>query len=202
MKPIHFPATNVGNHILPSHRRILIVDDNPAIHADFGKILSPPDPLDADFAADAAALFGSESPSAVDEGFEIDSAYQGQEALKMVEAAVAVGRPYSLAFVDIRMPPGWDGVETIEHLWKCAPDLQIVICTAYSDHSWDDIVLRLGRKDSLLILKKPFDYVEVLQLAHALTERWRLNAQTQRRIADLENRLMATETNNPRRLSA
>jgi DNA-binding NarL/FixJ family response regulator len=74
-----------------------------------------------------------------------------------------------LAFVDGRMPPGWDGIETIRHLWQECPDIQVVLCTAYSDYSWQDIRRVLGESDSLLILKKPFDNVEVLQLSHALT---------------------------------
>jgi diguanylate cyclase (GGDEF)-like protein/PAS domain S-box-containing protein len=74
----------------------------------------------------------------------------------------------------MRMPPGWDGVTTIEHIWRHDPDVQVVICTAYSDHGWDDILDRLGWTDRLLILKKPFDHIEVAQLACALTEKWRL----------------------------
>lgn len=79
-----------------------------------------------------------------------------------------------MAFVDVRMPPGWDGVETAAHLWEAAPDLQVVICTAYSDYSWDEMIGQFGTNDRLVILKKPFDNIEVLQLACALTEKWRL----------------------------
>jgi CheY-like chemotaxis protein len=94
-----------------------------------------------------------------------------------------------MAFVDVRMPPGWDGLETIGHLWRAQPDLQVVICTAYSDFSWDDIRRRLGQVDNLLILKKPFDNVEVLQLVHALTGQWTLAQQARLRLADLEAHL-------------
>ena len=59
------------------------------------------------------------------------------------------GRPFALAFIDMRMPPGWDGLETIEHLWTVDPDVQVVICTAYSDYSWSDMLTRLGRSDQL-----------------------------------------------------
>ena len=91
-----------------------------------------------------------------------------------------------MAFVDIRMPPGWDGVETIDRLWKAAPNLQAVICTAYSDYSWHDIIGRFGHTDNLLILKKPFETVEVLQLAHALTRKWALARQAHLRMDELE----------------
>jgi len=119
--------------------------------------------------------------------FDIDSAYQGQEGLALVEKSLIEQRPYSMAFVDVRMPPGWDGIETIQHIWKCHPDLQVVICTAYSDHSWDEIIRRLGKSDSLLILKKPFDNVEVLQLAHALTRKWVVTCQARFRLENLES---------------
>ncbi|MFB3137261.1 MAG: PAS domain S-box protein, partial [Nitrospirales bacterium] len=70
------------------------------------------------------------------------------------------------------MPPGWDGLETIEHLWGVDPAIQIVICTAYSDHDWEQITHRLGQSDQLLILRKPFDAIEAQQLATALTRKW------------------------------
>ena len=104
----------------------------------------------------------------------------------MVKRAAEEGDHYALAFVDIRMPPGWDGVETISHLWECRPDLQIVICTAYSDYSWVEMIRKLGYSPNLVVLKKPFDNIEVLQLAHALTEKWHLNRQVQSRLKDLD----------------
>ena len=124
-----------------------------------------------------AALFGTEIRNDEGPGFAIDCASQGKEGLEMVRRALAEGRPYALAFVDGRMPPGWDGIETIGRLRQASPDLQIVLCTAYSDYSWSEIRRKLGDSDSILILKKPFDNVEVLQLAHALTRKWELTRQ-------------------------
>jgi signal transduction histidine kinase len=118
--------------------------------------------------------------------FQVDAALQGEEGLRMMEAAAAAGNPYAMAFVDVRMPPGWDGVETIAHLWKQFPELQVVICTAYSDHYWEDMIRILGRSDNLLILKKPFDNIEVLQLANALTQKWSLNHQVTCRLKNLD----------------
>jgi FixJ family two-component response regulator len=88
--------------------------------------------------------------------------------------------------VDIRMPPGWDGVQTIARLWEEDPNLQTVICTAYSDYSWKEVIERLGRTDRLLVLKKPFDPVEVRQLACAMVQKWHLMREAQRRVAELE----------------
>jgi len=86
----------------------------------------------------------------------------------------------------VRMPPGWDGVETTAKIWQRYPDLQVVICTAYSDYSWEAMLLKLGYSDRLVILKKPFDTVEVLQLAIAMTEKWRLYQQARLRLEDME----------------
>ena len=171
----------------PTRRRILIVDDNATIHGDFRKTLcrsQAPRTLDED----EAAIFGSViAPKAANDlRFSIDSAMQGQEALACVEEALRQGDPYHMAFVDMRMPPGWDGVQTIERLWQADPELQIVICTAYSDYSWEQIVQRLGASDRLLILKKPFDEAEVSQLAAALTEKWRVTRQARLKLAEME----------------
>jgi PAS domain S-box-containing protein len=168
----------------PIHR-ILVIDDNPMIHEDFRKILCPV-AQSAELEKAEAALFGETPALKAEAKFVVDSAYQGQEGLALVQRALAEDRPYAMAFVDVRMPPGWDGVETIGHIWRSYPDLQIVICTAYSDYSWEAIVQRLGQSDNLLILKKPFDSVEVLQLAHALTKKWVVTRQAQLRMSDLE----------------
>ena len=155
--------------------RILIVDDNGAIHEDFNKILAPGNAtVDPSLKDARAAFFGSEDDAAMEDSpqYRLDSAYQGQDALEMVKAAIEEKDPYSMAFVDVRMPPGWDGVQTIQELWKVAPDLECVICTAFSDYTWADMARTLGQSDKLLILKKPFDPVEARQFASTLTTKW------------------------------
>ena len=168
------------------NHRILVIDDNKAIHEDFKKILTRPK-SGATVLNDAeAALFG-DAPAPVDmPEFEIDSAFQGQEGLEMIEQSLREGRPYSMAFVDVRMPPGWDGVETTAQIWQKYPDLQVVICTAYSDYSWEEMLKKLGYSDRLMILKKPFDNIEVLQMATSLTEKWRLYQQAKLRLEDMD----------------
>jgi len=172
---------------IANHRRILIVDDNHSIHADFRKILGPNSCDQSSLAQHEAELFGD--PPASDASklhFEIDSAYQGQEGLEYVLAALKEGRPYSMAFVDMRMPPGWDGIETVARIWREYPDLQVAFCTAYSDYSREEILSELGESDRLVILKKPFDNIEALQLAHALSEKWRLLQQSKLKTEELE----------------
>ena len=171
----------------PHNHRILIIDDNPSIHEDFRKILGPADAkLAEELDATEASLFGDHAGSSSAQNFRIDSAFQGQEGLEKVRAACAEGAPYAVAFVDVRMPPGWDGIETISRIWKEFPDLQIVICTAYSDYSWDEIAKSVGNTDKMLVLKKPFDNVEVLQMAHALSKKWQLTQMGRKQMEELD----------------
>ncbi|MDX2109337.1 MAG: response regulator [Verrucomicrobiota bacterium] len=178
---------------IPEHHRILVVDDNRAIHEDFRKILAPGKSSNAELDALEAALFSDETEaitSVTDAPlYQMDSAHQGEEAVAMVAAARREGRPYSLAFMDVRMPPGMDGIQTTRLLWREDPEVQIVLCTAYSDYSWEEITLHLDGSDRLLILKKPFDIVEVQQLARALTEKWRLQQDYRQRNEELERRV-------------
>ena len=169
------------------NRRVLIVDDNLAIHDDFEKVLCP---RGGSKALDAleASLFDEDSMPGTRTGpaFEVHHASQGQEALALAKEALAQGAPFAVAFIDIRMPPGWDGVETANHLWAIDPRLQVVICSAYSDYSWEEMRQKLSASQQMLILKKPFDSIEVLQLAHALAEKWDSLLANDRLVAALE----------------
>ncbi len=140
-------------------RRILVIDNEESIHNDFRYILSHS--FDPD----------KKSTNII---FEVDCAFNGHEGLEKLVNAERQGRSYAMAFIDLQLKSDWDGITTIEYLWKVQPQLQIVICTAYSGYSWSDIVSRLGSTERLLILKKPFDSIEVQQLAVALTEKWEL----------------------------
>ncbi len=169
--------------------RVLIIDDHRPIHDDFARILSPLSAAPAGFDASETALFGTHSDAIQQTHFELSSAYQGQEGLRLVTEALAGGKPFAMAFVDVRMPPGWDGVETIRRTWEIDPDTQIVICTAYSDYSCSEIFAKLDQRDGWLILKKPFDGVEAFQLAQTLTEKRWLHQQSRRKVEELESRV-------------
>jgi len=168
------------------NRRILVIDDNRAIHDDFRKILIGSGQRPNDLAAEEAALFGDAPAASPLPVFELESAFQGEDGLALIEKSLEEEYPFAMAFVDVRMPPGWDGVETTAKIWKKYPDLQVVICTAYSDYSWEEMLRVLGYSDRLVILKKPFDNIEVLQLAISMTEKWRLYQQAKVRLDDLE----------------
>lgn len=170
--------------------RILVIDDNKAIHDDVIKILQPLNNESAKIRAIEMELLGKVDINAENlPEFHIESAYQGKEGFNMVCEAIKIGKPYAMAFVDIRMPPGWDGIETIKHIWEVDKDIQVVICTAFSDYSWSETIKQLGQSDRLLILKKPFDNIEIRQLAIALTKKWILTQQVKKQLIDLEEKV-------------
>jgi diguanylate cyclase (GGDEF)-like protein len=168
--------------------RLLVVDDNACVLDLYRKVLSPAaaasdalDALEATLFDTPAAAPGQAQPT-----FLVDYLQDGEQASRQALAARAEQRPYSVAFVDMRMPGGWDGMQTIEALWQADPRIQVVICTAFSDHSWESITSRLGVSDRLLVLRKPFEKIEVLQLASALSKKWMLHRDLQLEMDVLE----------------
>ena len=179
-------------HEEENNRRILIVDDNAAIHEDFTKIL-PSQPEEVDSFDDLEkGLFGDMvdnefAPPGPDPAYyELVHAYQGEEAYKQVEKAESEGNPFALIFMDVRMPPGWDGIETIKRIWEKWPHIEMVICTAYSDYSWEKILQKVGTTDQLMFLRKPFDVISVKQMALALVKKWNLAKKSRQYTKDLE----------------
>ena len=177
--------------------KILTIDDNVAIHEDYRKVLIS-EQANLQLVEAAKFLFGEDSDGVDRRGLEnqltervykLDSALQGVEGLAKVEESLENDEPYACAFVDVRMPPGWDGVETAKRIWEVDPDLPIVLCTAYSDHSWEEVSKELDRTDQLLILKKPFDPIELRQIAASQTARWGLNQLINKNTIELEQRV-------------
>lgn len=170
------------------NRRIIVVDDNRAIHEDFRKILVPQSGLSGLQQA-RASLFKRDAVSpTTSEPYDLDFADQGEQGYEKIVSARAEGHPYAVAVVDMRMPPGWDGLTTIERMLSADPEIQVVICTAFSDYSWAQIVERLGVSDRILILRKPFDSIEVQQIASALTKKWELGRDVAARSVEFERR--------------
>lgn len=174
--------------------RIMVIDDSNDVREDFKKILiRTKNNHDTTLAALEKDLLDLEPTdndvSTLLSNFIIDTASQGKEGFEKIAAAFHKGEPYALAFVDIRMPPGMDGVQTIKEIWRVDPNIQIVICTAYSDYSWEQTIQQLGQTDNLLILKKPFDNIAVRQLASALTKKWQLMKDSREYALALEKRV-------------
>ncbi|MEW6221099.1 MAG: response regulator [Thermodesulfobacteriota bacterium] len=163
----------------PFNNRILVIDDDPEILAAVCRILSPPPARGEGQVAELAALLADSAPdtpslAAVSRRFEVETARQGEAGYRQLAAAATAGQPYAVVFVDMRMPPGWDGVRTIRAIHDADRHAQIVIVTAYADAPVSEIVARVGFTDRLLYLKKPFDPEEILQLADSLCMRWNL----------------------------
>lgn len=166
--------------------RVLIIDDTVGIHEDIKKILADSEPNKLE-SLEAEVLSQKPKEHKDEARFNIDSAYQGEDGVKCVLKALGEANPYALVFLDMRMPPGIDGLETMKRLWQLDTDLQIVICTAFSDYSWEQIAAASGPTARLVILRKPFEPIEVRQLAHALTEKWRLEKLSRRHAGELEH---------------
>ena len=170
--------------------RILIADDLPAIHDDYRRIFAshadaPPKPA-------SAAKFASTdtaNPFTSRDAFELTYVNQGEEAVAAADTAAAEGRPFALAFLDVRMPPGIDGIETARRLIVANHGIQIVLCTAYSDYNADDLARIFPKTDSILLLQKPFEPIEVRQCAHALHQKWRQATESQSLIKGLSSRV-------------
>ena len=180
-------------------RRILIIDDNESIHQQIRRILAPTRGKDlknslSKLDSIGAKVFGTEEKGpATTKTYQLTSALQGEQGFEIVKKSMEENRPFAMAIVDMRMPPGWDGLKTIEHIWKVSPETQILICTAYADFSWQEINKRLAFSDRFLILKKPFDISELEQMAAALTEKWRLIQERKLHIADLKSAKLEAE---------
>ena len=169
------------------NRRILIADDIPSIHLDFQAVLGARNEC-GHLDALEGSLFGSGQGKQRPQ-FELTSAYQGQEAVQLADAALKAKCPFAVAFVDMRMPPGWDGLRTVEELWKVDPGVQVVICTAYADQPWEEVLQRLDVRGRLLVIKKPFESIEVIQAASTLAAKWAMERQAEFVIQGLEKRL-------------
>ncbi len=175
------------------NNRILIIDDNADIHADFRKILTKTTAPSSALDALELQMLGETAAVASDTHFELHHAHQGEEGFNTFAAAKQAGQPFFAVFVDMRMPPGWDGLRTMKAIREVDNDATIVVCTAFSDHSWDHIAAEVKTLDKLLILKKPFDPVEAQAIARSLRERWVLLQQSKLRTDQLE-RMVAVRT--------
>ncbi len=161
--------------------RILIIDDEQAMHDSYAQSFRPRDTAAGEeLSAMAAELFGDDdavptpAPAVADAcaQFELTHRMQGLDGVAAVESALTLGLPYAVAFIDVRMPPGIDGKETARRIRALDPDINIVIVTGYSDFSPLDISRAAGPADKIFYIAKPFEVEEVVQTATALCHRW------------------------------
>ena len=184
------------------NRRILVVDDNRDVQQDYDKILNPPIKMEnTKLKQLKKKIFGDntkttplqkevteqDDPSPSDElgqlqipsphylQFDLTFATQGEEAIEIYKKSLAENKPFSVVFMDVRMPPGMDGIECLYHIKKMDPHVESVVCSAFSDISWKDVLAKFGATDKILYLRKPFTMEEAFQLALCLTQKWSIN---------------------------
>jgi signal transduction histidine kinase/DNA-binding response OmpR family regulator len=180
------------------NRRILIVDDQEDLREQLAKLLlrSGKKNETSSFVQNMRdRLMGKkdddelneEEESLPDDAYEVETASQGEEAYEMVKTALANGKPYAVLFTDMRMPPGWDGLETSKKIRDIDKNIEIVIMTAYADHDQKTIAETVGTPEKLLYIKKPFQSEEIYQLALSLTSKWNFEETERQRKSWLEN---------------
>lgn len=153
-------------------QRILVVDDDPAIHRLIEKVLAmglrrvaPEPPASLRDAQQGTAAGSVATP------YALTFAGGGPEALTLAERAQRDGASFGVALVDMRMPD-WDGIETLKRLYRIEPQLQAAICSAYMDYSWQEVLDRLQRP-GLRQLRKPWASGELLATVQELSQRAR-----------------------------
>ncbi|EZP50188.1 Diguanylate cyclase domain protein [Sphingomonas sp. RIT328] len=188
-------------------RRLLIIDDEEAMHDSYRRSFAPPRGPDAPaLGAMAAALFGAD-PAAESPGFALTHCRQGEEAVAAVERALADGAPFAAAFIDVRMPPGIDGRETARRIRRIDAEINLCIVTGYSDFSPVEISKVAGPADKIFYIAKPFEVAEIVQTATALADRWQVDralaatrAQLAEQIVQLEQQAAELAANESRAL--
>ncbi len=184
------------------NNRILIVDDQEDLREQLGKLLvssGQPNKTSTLVQSMRERLMGIEedkqasAPKIVPQ-YDIDTAGQGEEAFEMVQAAIDNNAPYAVMFTDMRMPPGWDGLKTAKKVREIDKNIEIVIMTAYADHTQSTIAAEVGMPEKLLYIKKPFQTEEIFQLAMSLTAKWTGENLERMRRAWLEKTLVCMRT--------
>ena len=153
--------------------RVLIVDDEAGIHSDFKDMLNPNRGRTLPAALAEAFLDKvPENKTVFLPNFELLHATSGEEAQDIICTAKASNRPIAVAYIDVRMPPGIDGVEAIRRIRQIEKDVEMVIMTAYTDKPLPEIVRDMELLNKLLYIRKPFAPEEVQQITLSLVERW------------------------------
>ena len=170
--------------------RVLIVDDEPAVRDAYREILTENDVTReiAAFRELRSKLF-SKSPGEAaavraasrSAQFEVVFCDQAEAAVAAVQQSRQQGRPFAVVFLDMRMPPGRDGAWAAARIRESDPEIEIVVCTAYSDADPGEMGGVVPPEDKLSYLQKPFHPHEVRQMALALGSKWR----AERRIVKL-----------------
>ncbi len=163
---------------------ILVADDDPHVLETYRQVLgddssSATDQLLGDF-----SILTEEEERPEVEGFDLQTVSSGEAAVTAVARALEQEQPFFLALLDVRMPPGIDGVEAAAQIRQLDPRIYIAIVTAYSDHDLGEISRRIG--EGFLYLRKPFNREELLQVCRNFQTSWRYARESEHRMALME----------------
>ena len=164
--------------------RVLVVDDQREIHQDFEEMLTPG--LMGSSTDDLAEAFAPEVDESFLPKFQLLHARGGSEAYDIVKAAIEADDPIAVAYIDIRMPPGMDGIETTRRIRTVDANIEIVLMSAYTDKSLGDIVREMELLHKLLYIRKPFAREEIQQITLALAEKWNVESELEDKHRQLE----------------
>ena len=165
----------------PTPIRVLIVDDEPEIRDAYRQVLAESEVnLEVTgFHELRSRLFKKNPMEALRRAatratsFETVFCEQATQAVSAVKEALARNEPFAVVFLDMRMPPGPDGVWAATQIRELDPAVEIVICTAYSDADPGEIGGYVPPEDKLSYLQKPFHPHEIRQMTIALGSKWR-----------------------------
>ena len=169
------------------NNRVIVVDDQEEIHQDFEEMLKP-NLIEAS-SDDLARAFRSDVDDDFLPEFELLHSISGKKAYEEVKKAVETGSPIAVAYMDVRMPPGWDGVETTRKIREIDKDIEIVIMTAYTSKPLSEIISNIELLHKLLYVRKPFAREEIQQMTISLVEKWNV----ERELAERNEQLARSE---------
>ncbi len=152
--------------------RIIVIDDDPGIRDAYQRILTPLE--SGGLLSESAELFGDstqDTQPSQQKQYELTLASSGEEGVKVIQEALDQGKPFAIAFVDMKMA-GIDGAETAKRILSIDPRIKIVTVTAYTDYKSEELLTIAGQGD-LCFFRKPFTHKEITELAGMLTVEWR-----------------------------
>lgn len=186
---------------MEENRRVLVIDDDEGIRETYKAIFTPE--VESDILSRGSALFDINFNADLKKNrhkmrktadYRLSVAETGMQGITLVKDAVLENRPFAVAFIDMKMP-GMNGAETSRQIWDIDPKIRIVIVTAYSEYTPDDIIATTGR-DDIFYLRKPFNHEEILQFARALTNEWNLEQKQDILQAEIKDANEALESMN------
>ncbi len=175
-----------------STNRVLVVDDDAQLIDEYIRCLGEdfePDIATATLGDLEKVLLGEDTDDRGGARFEVHSRNQGEAAVEAVEAAIAAGQPYAIVFIDIRMPPGMDGIAAAKQIRALDPNVNIVTVTGSLSIDPDNLGVEIPPADKVFFFKKPFHGAECRQLAAALCGKWHADMALRLANEDLERRV-------------